>query len=104
MSHDASDLRLDTLPPPQRRLWPELAQDDEMRAIARRVKWFEPPERALGDVLRFLTYLMIYGRPEDVQPVMRRLGREAFRHALKHGPRGIMDERSRAYWSLVLEK
>ena len=104
MTHNTSDLQLDILSPPQRRLWPELARDAEMRAIARRVIWFKPPERALSNVPRFLIYLMTYGRPEDVQPVMRRLGQEAFRHALKHGPRGIMDERSRAYWSLVLEK
>jgi len=97
-------LRLDILPPPQRRLWTELSRDTEMRAIARRVIWFEPPEAVLADVPRFLAYLMTFGRPEDVRPVMRRLGREAFRHALRHGPRGIMDERSRAYWSLVLER
>ena len=83
MTHDASDLRLDILPPPQRRLWPELA---------------------LRDMPRFLTCLMTYDRPEDEQPVMQWLGRKAFRHALRHRPHSIMDARSHACWSLVLEK
>ena len=80
-----------------------LPVDAEMRRIARRVIWFEPPEQALSRPARFLCYLMTHGRPEDVLPVMERVGREAFRAALRQALPGIMDARSWHYWHVVLD-
>jgi hypothetical protein len=38
--------------------------------IARRIIWFEPPDQALADPIRFLTYAMTYARPPPL-PVRR---------------------------------
>ena len=35
--------------------------------VARRVIWFEGPEQALSDPVRFLTYVMVYGTSEDLK-------------------------------------
>jgi hypothetical protein len=78
-----------------------LPHNADLLDVAPRVIWFEPPERALADPARFLTYLMTYGTSEDVAVVRRYVGLDDFREALEHGPPGIMDERSWAYWNVV---
>jgi hypothetical protein len=76
--------------------------NEELKQIAQRVNWFEPPEKVIPDVDRFLVYFMQYCLDTDM-PVMRRyFTSQQFRHALNHRPPGIMDERSVAYWDLVL--
>ena len=40
--------------------------------IARRTMWFEPPELALADPVRFVTYAMTYARHEDMRVIRRR--------------------------------
>jgi len=75
---------------------------DELKQIARRVNWFEPPEKVVRDVDRFLVYFMQYCLDTDI-PVMRRYFTDRqFRHALNNRPPGILDDRSAAYWDLVL--
>jgi hypothetical protein len=78
-----------------------LPLDSDLLAVAPRIIWFEPPERALADPIRFLAYLMTYGTLEDIAVVRRHLGPEDFREALEHAPPGIIDERSWAYWNVV---
>ena len=73
----------------------------DLLEVAPRVIWFEPPERALADPVRFLAYLMTYGTAEDIAVVQRYLGLDDFREALEHAPPGIIDERSWAYWNTV---
>ncbi|MCP4701841.1 MAG: hypothetical protein GY862_34020 [Gammaproteobacteria bacterium] len=76
--------------------------NEELKQIARRVNWFEPPEKVIADVDRFLIYFMQYCQDTDI-PVMRHcFTPQQFRHALDNRPPGIMDERSVAYWDLVL--
>ena len=76
--------------------------DDVLKQIARRVNWFEPPEKVVSDVDRFLVYFMQYCLDTDI-PVMRRyFTDQQFRHALNNRPPGILDDRSAAYWDLVL--
>ncbi|MEZ5583824.1 MAG: hypothetical protein R3F37_14710 [Candidatus Competibacteraceae bacterium] len=36
----------------------------EMAAVARRVIWFEEPEQALSDPVRFLAYAMTYAHQD----------------------------------------
>ena len=78
-----------------------LPGNPDLLAVARRVIWFEPPERALADPIRFLGYLMTYGTVEDIAVVRRYLDFDDFREALDHAPAGIIDERSWAYWNAV---
>ncbi len=75
--------------------------NDDLLAVAPHVIWFEPPERALADPIRFLAYLMTYGTIEDVAVVRRYLSRDDFREALEQAPPGIIDPRSWAYWNTM---
>jgi hypothetical protein len=73
----------------------------DLLGLAPRVIWFEPPEQALADPVRFLAYVMAYGTTEDIAVVRRYIDRNDFREALEHAPPGIMDARSWAYWNIV---
>jgi hypothetical protein len=76
-----------------------LPQNRDLLEIAPRVMWFEPPERALADPIRFLAYLMTYGTLKEIAVAQRYLVLDDFREALEHAPPGIIDERSWAYWN-----
>jgi hypothetical protein len=78
-----------------------LPHNPDLLNVALRVVWFEPPERALADPVRFLVHVMTYGTIEDIAVVRRYVELEDFREALEHAPPGIMDERSWAYWNAV---
>jgi hypothetical protein len=78
-----------------------LPQTSELLAVAPHVIWFEPPEKALADPVRFLAYLMTYGTIEEIAVVQRYLDVDDFRDALEHAPPGIIDERSWAYWNIM---
>ena len=79
-----------------------LEHTPELLALARRVIWFEDPQTALSDPVRFLAYLMTFGTAEDVTVARRSFRPDDFRHAVENAPPGIMDERSWAYWNLVV--
>jgi hypothetical protein len=78
-----------------------LPRSPDVMAVAQRVIWFEPPEHAVADPIRFLVYLMTYGTMDDVTVARRYLDLDDFREALEHAPAGIIDERSWAYWHAV---
>ncbi len=67
--------------------------------VAPRVIWFEPPEQALSNPIRFLAYLMTYGTLDEIAVVQCYLDLDDFREALEHAPPGIIDERSWVYWN-----
>jgi hypothetical protein len=69
--------------------------------VAPRVLWFEPPEQALADPVRFLTYAMTYATADEIAVLRRYVELDDFREALEQAPAGIMDERSWAYWNIV---
>ncbi|MGH8138386.1 MAG: hypothetical protein ACREVV_09350 [Steroidobacteraceae bacterium] len=71
----------------------------EIIAVARKVVWFEPPEKALADPIRFMAYAMTYALPEDMRFIRRFVSDDDFREALEHAPAGIIDPRSWAYWN-----
>jgi hypothetical protein len=78
-----------------------LPLNSDLMALVSHVIWFEPPERALADPIRFLAYLMTYGTADEIAVVRRYLDLDDFREALEQAPPGIMDERSWAYWNVV---
>ncbi len=61
--------------------------------------WFESPQDALADPVRFMAYAMRYATHEDMQVIRRYISDEDFRAALDNAPPGIIDERSWAYWN-----
>jgi hypothetical protein len=71
----------------------------ETRDLARRMVWFEPPEAALADPIRFMAYVMARATPEDLAVIRRYVSDEDFREALDRAPAGIIDRRSWAYWN-----
>jgi hypothetical protein len=76
----------------------------DLLEVVARVVWFEPPETALADPLRFLAYLMTYGTAKDIAIVRRHVGDAEFREALEKAPPGIFDERSWAYWNILADR
>jgi hypothetical protein len=74
----------------------------ETLAIACRVIWFEPAEKALSDPVRFMAYAMMYALPEDMCVIRTYVSDDDFRDALDHAPPGIIGARSWAYWNAKL--
>ncbi|MGH8209084.1 MAG: hypothetical protein ACREU6_05710 [Steroidobacteraceae bacterium] len=68
-------------------------------AVARKIVWFEPPEKALADPVCFMAYAMTYALPEDMRFIRKYVSDDDFRDALDHAPAGIIDPRSWAYWN-----
>lgn len=71
----------------------------QMLGVVPRIVWFEPPERALADPVRFMAYAMTYARHEDMRLIREYVSDEDFREALDRAPPGIIDPRSWAYWN-----
>lgn len=77
-----------------------LHPDPELTAIAARIVWFESPEQALAEPIRFLAYAMARATHEDMRAIRRRVSDDDMREALDHAPPGIIDPRSWGYWNL----
>lgn len=74
----------------------------EFTDIASRIIWFEPPERALKNPVRFMAYAFRYATAEDMQTLRMKLSDDVLREALAHAPPGIIDPRSWSYWHAIL--
>jgi hypothetical protein len=57
-----------------------------MREIARRIIWFEPPERALANPIRFMAYAMTYATHRDMSVLRQYVSDEDFQEALAQAP------------------
>ena len=78
-----------------------LPRNSDLLEVAPHVIWFEPPQQALADPIRFLAYLMTYGTIEEIAVVRRYVDIADFREALEQAPPGIIDRRSWAYWNIM---
>ena len=67
---------------------------------ARRIIWFEEPEKALADPIRFMAYAMTYAHHSDMRVIRQFVSDDEIRQALDNAPPGIIDPRSWAYWNL----
>ncbi len=74
----------------------------EIREVSQRVIWFESPEQAIADPIRFISYAMTYGTHEDITILRQHFSEEDFQEVLLKAPPGIFDPRSWAYWNLKL--
>jgi hypothetical protein len=72
----------------------------ETAEVARRIVWFEAPEKALADPVRFMAYAMTYALHEDMSLIRQHVSDDEIRQALDAAPPGIIDPRSWAYWNL----
>lgn len=75
-----------------------IPRNEETEAIARRVIWFDPPEKSLADPVRLLAYAFTYAMHADMKVLRSLLPDEALLEALSSAPPGIIDPRSWAYW------
>jgi hypothetical protein len=78
-----------------------LPLEPDLLALAPRVIWFEAPQQALANPVRFLACLMTYGTAEDIATVRRYVTEADFFSVLDAAPAGIMDARSWAYWNAM---
>ena len=76
----------------------------EFENVSRNVIWFEEPEQAVSDPVRFIAYAMTYGTHEDMKTVREQFSDDELIEALDHAPPGIFDGRSWAYWNLKLDR
>jgi hypothetical protein len=67
--------------------------------VARRIVWFEPPDQALADPVRFMAYAMARATVADLAVLAPYLTDEDWQEALDNAPPGIIDPRSWAYWN-----
>ena len=51
----------------------------ELLRVARRVMWFEEPERALADPLQFLVHVMVFGGVEDLKALRGIVSKDDYR-------------------------
>ncbi len=76
--------------------------NSETEAIARRVIWFEEPDRALADPVRFMAYAFAYANHEDMKFLQGLFSSQDLQFALQTSPPGIIDPRSWAFWNSKL--
>lgn len=74
----------------------------EMREAVQRCVWFEPPEQAIKDVPRLAAYILTYGLPKDTKLLLEQLSDDGLKQVLDNAPAGIYDNRSWAYWNLMI--
>lgn len=83
----------------------QMKKETSLIDVARRVVWFEPPEKVLANKSFFLCHVMMFGTLEDVLFVEKTYSRDDFRNALLSAPFGLFerDPRSKAYWQAMLD-
>ncbi|HVA85423.1 MAG TPA: hypothetical protein VNF73_03780 [Candidatus Saccharimonadales bacterium] len=70
--------------------------------IARKVAWWDAPERTLERPLIFVARVLAHGSAEDIADVEVQYGPGAMREAIRRAPASLLDDRARNYWELVL--
>ena len=75
--------------------------NDQLLRIARKLMWWQEPQIALSQPMRFIMQVMTLGNWGDVQAVSETFGWEAFREALLKAEPGVFDKRSWVYWHAV---
>lgn len=76
---------------------------ERIAEIARRVVWWEEPERTLVRPRDFIARVMASGSLDEVRDIERFFGRPTLHEAVAKAPPGVFDRRSWNYWLLVLE-
>jgi hypothetical protein len=77
--------------------------DANTAALAKRLVWFDPPEKTLAYPARFLAYAFALARSQEMKVIRRYVDDASLREALRSAPPGIIDARSWAYWHVMLD-
>lgn len=65
---------------------------EELLRVARKVVWYDKPERTLADLNTFLAHLMVYGSTSDIAVAERHVPAEEFRRVLENAPAGVFSQ------------
>jgi hypothetical protein len=80
----------------------DLRQIPALQKLAPAIVWFEPPQEALRDPVRFLVYAMTHATSRELAVLRKHVSNRTLKAALKAAPPGLMDKRSWAYWHAML--
>ena len=72
---------------------------EDLKAVARKVVWFDPPEQVLGNTKYFLTYVMNYGTQEDIAVVRKYYSDADFEATLDDPTPGIFFRHAWIEWN-----
>jgi hypothetical protein len=72
---------------------------EDLKAVARRVIWFEPPEQALEMTQQFLTYLMNYGTEQDLEIARKYYSDADFEATLDNPAPGVFFREAWIKWN-----
>ncbi|MGA2576524.1 MAG: hypothetical protein ABSH24_10930 [Bryobacteraceae bacterium] len=70
----------------------------ELLRVARKVLWYDAPERTLEDIPVFLAHSMVYGSRHDVELVEQYVSPEEFRQALENAAAGVFTQGAWTKW------
>ncbi len=77
---------------------PAIPCPTDLVRIARKVVWYDQPEKTLADLNTFLAHLMVYGSAADVAITERYVPAEEFRRVLENAPAGVFTEEAWRKW------
>ncbi|MGH2507766.1 MAG: hypothetical protein ACRDHZ_10255 [Ktedonobacteraceae bacterium] len=72
---------------------------EDLKIVARKVVWFDPPEQVLGNTQYFLTYLMNYGSENDVSVVRNYYSNADFEATLDNPAPGVFFREAWIKWN-----
>jgi hypothetical protein len=70
----------------------------ELIRVARKVVWYDDPERTLADLPTFLMHLMVYGSSADVAVVEQHVPPDEFRRVLENALAGVFTKEVWQRW------
>ncbi|MGO8766880.1 MAG: hypothetical protein ACLQSR_17315 [Limisphaerales bacterium] len=80
-----------------------MANEEQLKRIAAKLIWWQPPEISLQDVRRLVAQIMDLGTWEDVKFAQEHFGLVAFRDALEHAQPGWFEMGSWVIWHNAFE-
>ncbi len=83
----------------RRRYRPDRAR---LLEIARRVAWWDEPERTLSRPEVFVARVLDHGLADDIVDVEAAYGPVMMRRAVRHAPASLLGDKARHHWELVL--
>lgn len=75
---------------------------ERLAAIARRVAWWDDPQRTLSRPEIFIVRVLDQGSADDIVDIEAQYGRTALRRAVRRAPASLLGDRARHYWEVVL--
>ncbi len=75
-----------------------MAEEEQLKRIAKEIFWWQSPEASLANPRRFLMQVMALGTWQEVLLVKNVFGWDAFKDALVNAQAGVFDKRSWSYW------